>query len=134
MVIPLPYGPFHFKRISGEINKQKKKKKKNPFFPSLLFSFSFLERRRLWQEEHGIYSYTFLSSVCSNPCGTTSKKRELRDSDQPDKKESKQARNPGNFSAGQQYKEKRGVVVVGCSGYKTAQQLLLLYSVPNSTT
>jgi hypothetical protein len=68
MVIPLPYGPFHFKRISGEINKQKKKKK-NPFFPSLLFSFSFLKRRRLLQEEHGISdglsSYTFLSSVFS---------------------------------------------------------------------
>jgi hypothetical protein len=63
--------------------------------------------------------------------------KRLRDSDQPDKKESKQARNPGNFSAGQQYKEKRGVVVVGCSGYKTAQQLLLLYkvfqTVPHST-
>lgn len=118
MVIPLPCGflwPLRFfKRISGEINKQKK----NPFFFFSISYFHFLGGMETPWHLMTLSGYIPLGRF--HPSGT---KREPGESDQPEKKKKKNqnSREPWQLSLCIYiYKRRRGVVVVGCSGYTQA--------------
>ena len=122
MVIPLPCGflwPLRFfKRISGEINKQKK----NPFFFFSISYFHFLGGMETPWHLMTLSGYIPLGRF--HPSGT---KREPGESDQPDKKKRiKTAGNPGNFLCVYIYIKEEGALLLLVAPATHRQQLLMM--------